>query len=172
MRWSSSAASSSTSCPPGFQKVRHYGFLSPNSGTALEAVRWLVTLYNRVDLRPGSHDGPRDPTHRSSRRAALLAAVDCSSWDSCRRGYRRPSTRVNLMVEVSRFPTGFHTRSASRGPIAVRADVGFPSLCGPPRADQSVVQSTPARCHRRVSRGEPSTASHSRRAPFLPHTPS
>src|SRR4029077_16724922 len=32
--------------PVGFQKVRHYGFLSPNSGTAIEAVRWLVTLYN------------------------------------------------------------------------------------------------------------------------------
>jgi hypothetical protein len=32
--------------PAGFQKVRHYGFLSPNSGTALEAVRWLVTVHN------------------------------------------------------------------------------------------------------------------------------
>ena len=30
--------------PAGFQKVRHYGFLSPNSGIALEAVRWLVTV--------------------------------------------------------------------------------------------------------------------------------
>jgi Putative transposase/Transposase zinc-binding domain len=32
--------------PAGFQKVRHYGFLSSNSGTAIEAVRWLITLYN------------------------------------------------------------------------------------------------------------------------------
>jgi hypothetical protein len=32
--------------PFGFQKVRHYGFLSPNSGMAIEAVRWLVTLQN------------------------------------------------------------------------------------------------------------------------------
>ena len=31
--------------PAGFQKVRHYGFLSPNSGISIEAVRWLVTLY-------------------------------------------------------------------------------------------------------------------------------
>jgi hypothetical protein len=31
--------------PTGFQKVRHYGFLSPNSGIALEAVRWLVTVF-------------------------------------------------------------------------------------------------------------------------------
>jgi len=32
--------------PRGFQKVRHYGFLSPNSPISLEAVRWLVTLHN------------------------------------------------------------------------------------------------------------------------------
>ena len=31
--------------PKGFQKVRHYGFLSPNSRISVEAVRWLVTLY-------------------------------------------------------------------------------------------------------------------------------
>ena len=32
--------------PAGFQKVRHFGFLSPHSGIVLEAVRWLVTLLN------------------------------------------------------------------------------------------------------------------------------
>ena len=32
--------------PRGFQKVRHYGFLSPNSGTSIEAVRWLISLHN------------------------------------------------------------------------------------------------------------------------------
>ena len=32
--------------PAGFQKVRHYGFLSPNSRVSLEAVRWLITLHN------------------------------------------------------------------------------------------------------------------------------
>jgi hypothetical protein len=30
--------------PAGFQKVRHYGFQSPNSGTLLETVRWLITV--------------------------------------------------------------------------------------------------------------------------------
>lgn len=30
--------------PPGFQKVRHYGFHSLTSGTLLEAVRWLITV--------------------------------------------------------------------------------------------------------------------------------
>jgi hypothetical protein len=32
--------------PAGFQKVRHYGFLSPKSGVSIEAVRWLITLHN------------------------------------------------------------------------------------------------------------------------------
>src|SRR5262249_28695011 len=31
--------------PAGFQKVRHFGFLSPHSGLVLEAVRWLVTVF-------------------------------------------------------------------------------------------------------------------------------
>jgi hypothetical protein len=31
--------------PSGFPKVRHYGFLSPNSQESIEAVRWLVSLY-------------------------------------------------------------------------------------------------------------------------------
>jgi hypothetical protein len=30
--------------PTGFQKVRHYGFLSPNSRVSLELVRWLIAL--------------------------------------------------------------------------------------------------------------------------------
>jgi hypothetical protein len=32
--------------PAGFQKVRHYGFLSPNSSLSVEAIRWLITLHN------------------------------------------------------------------------------------------------------------------------------
>jgi Putative transposase/Transposase zinc-binding domain len=32
--------------PVGFQKIRHYGFLSPNSRSSVEAVRWLVRLAN------------------------------------------------------------------------------------------------------------------------------
>ena len=32
--------------PSGFQKVRHYGFLSSQSRLSLEAVRWLITLHN------------------------------------------------------------------------------------------------------------------------------
>jgi hypothetical protein len=31
--------------PGGFQKVRHYGFTSPNSKQSIESVRWVVTLH-------------------------------------------------------------------------------------------------------------------------------
>jgi len=31
--------------PRGFQKVRYYGFASPNARPALEAVRWLAALH-------------------------------------------------------------------------------------------------------------------------------
>jgi hypothetical protein len=55
--------------PAGFQKVRHYGFLSPNSGIALEAVRWLVTIFlgtpfvlnARGAERPATTSAPRCP---------------------------------------------------------------------------------------------------------------
>jgi hypothetical protein len=49
--------------PAGFQKVRHYGFLSPNSGTSLEAVRWLVTVSkgSRFALEAKRAEGPTTP---------------------------------------------------------------------------------------------------------------
>jgi Putative transposase/Transposase zinc-binding domain len=37
--------------PRGFQKVRHYGFLSSNSPKPIEAVRWLVSLYYGLIFR-------------------------------------------------------------------------------------------------------------------------
>jgi hypothetical protein len=37
--------------PAGFQKVRHDGFLSPGSGTSLDAVRRLITLHNGASSR-------------------------------------------------------------------------------------------------------------------------
>ena len=55
--------------PAGFQKVRHYGFLSPNSATSIEAVRWLITVHNRAVFtllakpaaQPASQPAPRCP---------------------------------------------------------------------------------------------------------------
>ncbi len=37
--------------PTGFPKVRHYGFLSPNSRMSIDAVRWLVTLHHWLTYR-------------------------------------------------------------------------------------------------------------------------
>ena len=37
--------------PSGFPKVRHYGFLSPNSRQPIEGVRWLVTLHYWLTYR-------------------------------------------------------------------------------------------------------------------------
>ena len=31
--------------PPGFQKIRHYGWMSPNSKVSLDEVKWLVWLF-------------------------------------------------------------------------------------------------------------------------------
>ena len=34
--------------PPGFMKVRHYGFLNPNSGISIEKISQLITLIHDV----------------------------------------------------------------------------------------------------------------------------
>jgi hypothetical protein len=56
--------------PQGFQKVRHYGFLSTNGSVAIELVRWLVTLYNGATFslvvnrpqQPTAQPAPHCPT--------------------------------------------------------------------------------------------------------------
>ena len=56
--------------PAGFQKVRHYGFLSPNCATSIEAVRWLVTVHNQAKFvllakrteEPAARPAPRCPS--------------------------------------------------------------------------------------------------------------
>jgi Putative transposase/Transposase zinc-binding domain len=77
--------------PRGFPKVRHYGFLSPNSGLSIEAVRWLVTLfyglvYVLVSRIP--HEELVGPRIRCSacggplRVAAVLPGIACSYFDT------------------------------------------------------------------------------------------
>jgi Putative transposase len=46
--------------PTGFPKVRHYGFLSPNSRTSIEAARWLVMLHYWRTYRLVCH-APEEP---------------------------------------------------------------------------------------------------------------
>jgi hypothetical protein len=56
--------------PSGFQKVRHYGFLSPNSTLSVEAVRWLVTLHNGNVFSLLAQVDPVPPTRLVPRCAA------------------------------------------------------------------------------------------------------
>ena len=49
--------------PAGFQKVRHYGFLSPAAAVALELVRWLIALWAGLTyvLQVGPAEEPAAP---------------------------------------------------------------------------------------------------------------
>jgi len=99
-------------------------FQSPNSGTLLEAVRWLITValgaIFTLTTEPAEHP-------------ATIPALRCPACSRC----RRFSTRVSPMAEVNRFPTCFRRPSAGGGPVAVCADVEIPSDCSRPRADNS-----------------------------------
>jgi hypothetical protein len=53
--------------PAGFQKVRHYGFLSPKSSIAWEAVRWLVTLFIGAIFALGAKGAEGSPTTSAPR---------------------------------------------------------------------------------------------------------
>ncbi len=48
--------------PSGFQKVRHYGFLSPNSREPIETVRWLITLHAGLVYSLVGHLPAQPPT--------------------------------------------------------------------------------------------------------------
>jgi hypothetical protein len=47
--------------PGGFQKVRYYGWMSPNSKTSLEEVRWLIWLFLGWTFWLGSGYAPQQP---------------------------------------------------------------------------------------------------------------
>jgi hypothetical protein len=137
MRWNSSAASQHV-LPAGFQKVRHYGFLSPNSGMSIEAVRWLVTLHNgqcSCFWRSGPKNLPHSPCHVAPR-----AAARWSSWDSYRLWHH--SIRANPMTNVTLFETRPSMALRGQSPIGVRARIGFTSNSGRP-GDDLAVDKTP-----------------------------
>lgn len=79
--------------PPGFQKVRAYGFLSPNAKRSFETVHWLATLHARepflllVDAAPSTAPPPR-PAPRCPdcggdlRRIAILRFVGRALFDT------------------------------------------------------------------------------------------
>jgi hypothetical protein len=56
--------------PRGFQKVRHYGWQSPNTRIAFESVKWLVWLYLGWTYWLGSGHAPQQDPPRSLVRCA------------------------------------------------------------------------------------------------------
>jgi hypothetical protein len=50
--------------PTGFQKVRHYGFASPNSKQPIESVRWVVTLHYGLLFLLLARQAPTTPPPR------------------------------------------------------------------------------------------------------------
>jgi len=50
--------------PRGFQKVRYYGWMSPNSRIKLDEVRWLVWLFLGWTYWLASGHAPQEPPHR------------------------------------------------------------------------------------------------------------
>jgi hypothetical protein len=77
--------------PPGFPKVRHYGFLSPAAAVSLELVRWLVALWAGLTDVLGSAraeeaappDGPTCPACGGRLvRLGFLAAAAPATFDT------------------------------------------------------------------------------------------
>ena len=79
--------------PAGFQKVRHYGFLSPNSGISIEAVRWLVTLYYGV-IFVLLAKLPQEVAQRTANPLRRLRRADARAHASAARRSPATSTRA------------------------------------------------------------------------------
>jgi len=77
--------------PTGFQKVRHYGFASPNAKQSIESVRWVVTLHYDLQFLLLAQQPPVTPQSRIRCPAcgAAMMIVGCISADR-RSGARGP----------------------------------------------------------------------------------
>ena len=61
--------------PPGFQKVRYYGFMSPSSKLQLATARWLVSGFGRAGRTIWRVDYPRSNHLTATLRNANAAAA-------------------------------------------------------------------------------------------------
>ena len=61
--------------PSGFQKIRHYGWMSPNSKIKLDEVRWLAWLHLGWTYWLGSGHAPQKPLLRSQ----VLRCRECGA---------------------------------------------------------------------------------------------
>lgn len=74
--------------PPGFQKIRYYGWMSPNSRISIDLVRWLVWIHRGWTYWLGSGHAPRGismprpnvvcPCCRSEMKRIKVIYKDCS----------------------------------------------------------------------------------------------
>lgn len=58
--------------PPGFQKIRHYGWMSSNSKVSLDEVQWLAWLYLGWTYWLASRQVPQKPPRQPSRLRCAL----------------------------------------------------------------------------------------------------
>jgi len=86
--------------PKGFQKIRHYGWMSSNSKIGLDEVKWLVWLYLGWTFWLASGHAPQE-----ERLTASLRCAECGG--------------VMRVVEVT-----YETMELSRGPPGVYIDDG------------------------------------------------
>jgi hypothetical protein len=70
--------------PTGFQKVRHYGFASPNAKHAFESVQWVVTLYAGLAFLLATHQT------LAAIQPPLLRCSECGGL-LCLLGFRPPA---------------------------------------------------------------------------------
>jgi hypothetical protein len=62
--------------PPGFQKVRHYGFLSPHSTVSLNKVRALALAENAAARNPNATISP-DPAAPATSAMSTISEPTC-----------------------------------------------------------------------------------------------
>ena len=61
--------------PRGFQKIRHYGWMSANSGIKLDEVKWLVWLFLGWTYWLASGHAPREKNLTAPLRCAECGGV-------------------------------------------------------------------------------------------------
>ena len=125
--------------PTGFQKVRHYGFASPNSKQTVESVRWVVTYALPVGVsvaRPtGLHDAPTADSLPGLRRPGDRRCLRLPPATLCRPG--TANREGCLMTRPNRsLPGGFQTPLRRRSPPlrALRHDSAIPPRFSSPPA--------------------------------------
>ena len=76
--------------PPGFQKIRHYGWMNSNSKVRLDEVKWLVWLFLGWTFWLASGHAPQEP--RAER--PVLRCAECGGEMRVVDIYRRDGKKL------------------------------------------------------------------------------